>query len=195
MIRFVHAVVGALALVPAALAATADAQQASPRAVPGGPPATAPAPSTAMAPADATRASSFVPLAASANLFEIQSSQLALQRSQATPIKDFASRMVADHNLAAAKMKQALSDAKISSPPETLNAKDQAVLDNLKIAKGAAFNKAYIEAQYNAHVEAVNLFRAYVKNGDNPRLKALATDLLPTLQGHLDHITKLRSAS
>src|SRR5262249_33407858 len=160
-------------------AAPASAQQATP-----------PAPNTAMATAEVTRALSFVPLAVSANLFEIESSKLALQRSQAAPVKDFASRMVTDHDLAAATMKQDLSDANIPAPPETLNGKDRTALDNLKIAKGAAFNKAYIEAQYNAHVEAVNLFGAYAKNGDNPRLKALASDLLPTLQGHLDHITK-----
>lgn len=192
MIRFVYAFVGALALSPAALSVgPASAQQASPQP----PRATAPAANTAMAHAETTRAASFVPLASSANLFEIESSQLALQRSQSVPVKEFANRMVTDHNLAAAKMKQALSEAKIPAPPETLNAKDQVVLDNLKIAKGAAFNKAYIEAQYNAHLEAVNLFGAYAKNGDNAQLKALASDLLPTLQGHLDHVTKLRSAS
>jgi putative membrane protein len=190
MIRLVYVSVGALALTAAMTAVTASAQQASPPSRQ----ATTPAPNTAMAPAAVTQASSFVPLAASANLFEIESSQLALQRSQAVPVKDFANRMVTDHTLAAAKMKQALSEAKIPAPPETLNAKDQTVLGNLKIAKGAAFNKAYIEAQYNAHVEAVTLFTAYAKNGDNPRLKALASELLPTLQGHLDHITKLRSS-
>ena len=59
---------------------------------------------------------------------------------------------------------------------------------------GAAFNKAYIEAQYNAHVEAVNLFAAYAKSGDNAQLKALAAELLPTLQGHLDQVSRLRSS-
>ena len=120
--------------------------------------------------------------------------KFALQRSQSEKIKDFANRMVTDHNLAASKMKQALSDAKIAAPPEKLNARDQQAFDSLKGAQGAAFDKAYIEAQYQAHVEAVSLFGAYAKNGDNARLKALAADLLPTLQGHLDHITKLRSS-
>jgi uncharacterized protein DUF4142 len=30
------------------------------------------------------------------------------------------------------------------------------------------------------------------KDGDNPRLKAFAADLLPTLQGHLEHVKKLK---
>jgi putative membrane protein len=102
--------------------------------------------------------------------------------------------MVADHTLAAAKMKAALTEAGISPPPEKLSAKDAKVYDNLKAAQGVAFDKAYIEAQYSAHVEAVIQFGAYAKNGDNPRLKALAAELLPTLQGHLDHISKMRTA-
>jgi len=147
-----------------------------------------------MAPASRVTSSSFVAMAASANLFEIESSQLALQRSQSAKVKDFAQHMVADHNLAASKMKQALSQANIAAPPEKLGAKDQQTYDNLKAAQGAAFDKAYIEAQYNAHVEAVSLFRSYAQDGDNPRLKALAAELLPTLQGHLDQVSKLRSS-
>jgi putative membrane protein len=196
MVRFVCALVGALALAPAAMiAAPAHAQQASPRPSSAVPPAAAPSPNPAVALAETAKASTFVPLVASANLFEIQSSELALQRSQAVPVKDFANRMVTDHNLVATKMKQVLSEAEIPAPPGTLNGKDQTVLDNLRVAKGAAFNKAYIEAQYNAHIEAVNLFSAYARDGDNPRLKALASDLLPTLQEHLDHIRRLRSSS
>jgi len=147
-----------------------------------------------MASAAAVTADSFVPLAGSSNLFEIESSRLAMQRSQSAQVKQFANQMVADHTLAVSKMKAALSEAKIPPPPEKLNVKDQKVYDSLKQAQGAAFDKAYIEAQYNAHVEAVNLFSAYAKGGDNPRLKALAGELLPTLQGHLDHVSKLRSS-
>jgi putative membrane protein len=91
-------------------------------------------------------------------------------------------------------MKTALGVDNISVPAERLNAKDQKVYDSLKAMNGAAFDKAYIEAQYTAHVEAVNLFTAYAQNGDNPHLKALAAQLLPTLKSHLNHISKLRSS-
>jgi len=192
MIRFVSAFVSALVLVPAAVtSAPAEAQSTTP---PAGTTSGKPSRSTAMAPAAALTASGFVPTAASSNLFEIESSQLALQRSHSPKIKDFAQHMVADHSLAASKMKLALSQANIPAPPDKLNANDQKIFDNLKTAQDAAFDKTYIEAQYNAHVEAVNLFKAYAQDGDNPRLKALAADLLPTLQGHLDQVSKLRSS-
>ena len=102
--------------------------------------------------------------------------------------------MVVDHNLAGSKFKQAqaLSDAKLSPPPEKLDAKHQAILDKLKAVSGAAFDAAYIEAQTSAYIEAVDLFQTYAKDGDIPRLKAFAADLLPTLQGHLEHVKKLK---
>lgn len=137
-------------------------------------------------------AATFVPVVGVSNQFEIESSQLALSRSTSKAVKDFANRMVVEHNLAGAKFKQALADAKITLPSEKLDAKHQAIIDRLKAANGAAFDTAYIEAQTNAHVEAVDLFKAYAKDGDTPRLKAFAADLLPTLVGHLEHVKKLK---
>ena len=158
------------------------------------PPAAPAAPSTAMAPAAAAATATFVPMAASGNQFEIESSKLALQRGQSQAVKDFANLMIKDHTAAAAKMKQTLADARLQAPTEPLSAKDQKALESLKAATSGAFDKAYIDAQYVAHVEAVNLFTAYAQNGDNPKVKALADELLPTLKAHLDHVTKMRSS-
>jgi putative membrane protein len=137
----------------------------------------------------------FVAMAAAGNLFEIQSSELALRRSKSSAVRDFANRMVTDHNSAAAKFKQAVADAKLTPPAEKLDAKHQAILDDLKAKDDASFDRAYIEAQYKAHVETVALFQAYAKGGENARMKAFAADVLPTLQGHLDHVTKMHNAT
>jgi putative membrane protein len=155
-------------------------------------PPTRTAPAAPQTAAASTTAAAFVPVVAASNQFEIESSTLALSKSASKTVRDFANRMVVDHNLAGAKFKQALTDAKLSPPPEKLDAKHQAVLDRLKAANGAAFDAAYIEAQTSAHIEAVNLFKAYAKDGDNPRLKAFAADVLPTLEGHLEHVKKLK---
>ena len=137
----------------------------------------------------------FVATAAAGNLFEIDSSELALRRSQSSAVRDFANRMVVDHNAAAAKLKQAVADAKLTPPAEKLDAKHQAMLDDLKAKDAASFDRAYIEVQYNAHVETVALFQSYAKGGETGRLKAFAADVLPTLQGHLDHVTKMRNTT
>jgi putative membrane protein len=131
-------------------------------------------------------------MANASNLFEIQSSELALNRSRSAAVKDFATRMVTDHRNAAAKFKAALNQAKLPMPPDELDARQRAMLDNLKGADASAFDATYINAQNKAHIEAVNLFDSYSKNGDNPRLKAYAADVLPTLRGHLEHVQKLK---
>jgi putative membrane protein len=146
----------------------------------------------AIAAAPAPTAATVVPTVVAANRFEIESSQMALTRSNSKDVREFANRLVIDHNLAAAQLKQTLASAKLPVPPEQLDAKHQAILDKLRAANADAFDKTYIEAQYNAHVEAIDLFKAYAKDGDIPRLKAFAADVLPPLQRHLDQVTKLR---
>jgi putative membrane protein len=138
-------------------------------------------------------AATAAPIAVSNNLFEIESSRLALQRSQSPAVKEFANRMVAEHTRAGSKLKAALHDANLPIPPEQLSAKDQSVYDSLNATQGAAFDKAFVEAQYNAHVEAVNLFRAYSERGDNAHLKELSARYLPTLEGRLQQISNLRT--
>lgn len=162
-------------------ASLAHAQQAAAPPAAGTPP-----------PAAAAQTATFVPVAASANLLEIESSKLALQRGQSQAVKDFANQMIKDHTAAAAKMKQALAGKPM--PPDQLDAKDQKVLDSLKGLHGAAFDRAYIEAQYKAHTEAVGLFSTYAQTGDDPKVKALAAELLPTLKSHLEHVSKMRSS-
>jgi putative membrane protein len=140
----------------------------------------------------APAATTFVTSAAAGNLFEIESSKLALTRTKSGEVKAFATRMVDDHTVAGTKFKQALKDAKIAPPAEQLDTKHQALLDALKAKDAASFDKAYIEVQYNAHVETVDLFKSYARSGDNARLKIFTNEVLPTLQGHLDHVAKLR---
>lgn len=135
---------------------------------------------------------SFLRTAASANLFEIESSRLALTRSQSERVKDFANRMVADHTRAAIRLKQALTEAAATMPPEMLDDKHQQQLESLKAAGNAEFDKAYVEAQYKAHIESISLATDYAKNGDNPRLRELVAQVVPILQSHLDHASTMR---
>lgn len=138
------------------------------------------------------KATAFVPKVAAANQFEIDSSELMILRSATRDVREFAQRMITEHTLAATKLKQALIEAKLAMPSEELDAKHTAMMSKLKDANGEALDKAYIELQYQAHMEAVELFRAYARDGDTPRLKAFAADMLPTLEGHLAHVKKLR---
>ena len=68
-----------------------------------------------------------------------------------------------------------------------------AIFDGLEAKDAASFDKAYVDAQDKAHVETVDLFNDSARGGDNARLKAFAVELLPTLQSHLEHVSRMRS--
>ena len=163
-----------LASAPAAFAADPPAKQAA-------------------APAMATPSTStFLTNTAVANLFEIESSKAALAKTKNDKIKAFANLMVTDHTGAGTKFKQAVTDAKLTPPAEKLDAKHQALLDDLKKKDGTAFDTAYVKAQHDGHVETVAMFEAYAKGGGNARMKQFANEMLPTLKAHLDQVSKLK---
>ena len=112
-------------------------------------------PATKQASAPVAPTATFVAQAAFGNMFEIESSKLALDRSKTGPVKDFAQRMVDDHSAAAVKFKEAVLEAKLAMPPDKLDAKHRAIVDQLAGKQGGDFDQAYIEAQYKAHVETV----------------------------------------
>ena len=147
----------------------------------------------AAAPAMATPSTStFLTNTAVANLFEIESSKVALSKTKNDKIKTFANLMVTDHTGAGTKFKQAVADAKLTPPAEKLDAKHQALLDDLQKKDGAAFDTAYVKVQHEGHVETVAMFEAYAKGGDNARMKQFANDMLPTLKTHLDQVSKIK---
>jgi putative membrane protein len=138
----------------------------------------------------------FAKKVASANTFEIQSSELARDHSQSSDVKSFAEQMIKDHTKAGNDFKAAVAEAQISPPPpEEPNAKQGATLTKLKNAQGAAFDKAYVSAQLAAHKEAVALFRKYSKRGRTGPLKQFAQSTLPTLEHHLAMVQELSRPS
>jgi putative membrane protein len=78
-------------------------------------------------PAKLTPTAEVVQPAVVGNLFEVESSKLALDRSQNATIKTFAKLMVDDHSAAGVKLANAISDAKQPAPPLKLDAKHQAL--------------------------------------------------------------------
>ena len=73
--------------------------------------------------------------------------------------------------------------------PADLDASHNSDLDKLKSAS-APVDKPYAVMQKAAHADAVSLFEAYAKDGDNAALKSFASETLPTLKMHRDMIQK-----
>jgi putative membrane protein len=139
-------------------------------------------------------AQDFVTKASIANKFEIDSSNLALNKSSSDNVKTFAQQMVDDHTKTGDKLKTVLksSDSK-AQPADALDDKHQKLLDKLTAAPGDTFDAQYISIQTDTHKEAVSLFSDYASNGTDTSLKNFAADTLPTLKAHLQHVEKLKS--
>lgn len=127
----------------------------------------------------------FVTEAATSDMFEIQSSQLAQTKGDAAA-KTFAAKMIDDHTKTSAAVKAMVADGKVKATlPTALSSSQTSMLDKLKSLNGDDFNRQYKSDQVSVHKSAVSLFERYAKGGENNDLKAWAGAQLPTLRDHL----------
>lgn len=150
---------------------------------------------TVPTPANEAGAPDFVAKAAASDMFEIESSKLALTRSRNAEVKAFAQMMVDMHTKTTADLKAAITESgQPLVPPATLPQDMQTKLDDLGKASDADFDKAYMNAQVDGHQSALNLMTRYAADGDVPALKAAAGKTAPIVQDHLTKATALRDA-
>jgi len=134
----------------------------------------------------APKTEDFVTEAAGSDMFEIESSKLAAEKSQDAATKSFAQQMVADHTKTSDELKALVSGGKVKATiPAAMSSAQQSMLDDLKKLNGDDFTKQYHADQQDVHEDAVDLFKRYGEEGDNPELKAWAAKTRPALEHHL----------
>ncbi|PDT28489.1 DUF305 domain-containing protein [Rhizobium sp. L9] len=133
----------------------------------------------------------FVKEAAASDMFEIASSKLAIERGD-DATKAFAQQMLTDHQKTSEELKALVSGGKVKAAlPSAMTSDQQSMLDKLNSLQGADFNKQYHSDQESAHEDAVDLFKRYGDEGDNPELKAWAASTRPALEHHLQMAEEL----
>src|SRR5689334_24714562 len=133
-----------------------------------------------------TDAAGFAGAVASSDMFEIQSAELAAQKAQSAEVKSFAAQLRTDHEKSTADLKTAAASSNVTVAP-AMDEEKQGMLDKLKAASGADFDRQFVEIQKAAHQNALNLLQNYASSGDNPALKDFAAKASKVVQGHLDH--------
>src|SRR3954454_6601252 len=135
----------------------------------------------------------FVKKAAISDMFEVQSSKLALQKKADADTRPFAQKMTRDHTKTTNELKNFVRRGKVKAElPTALDGEHQGKLDQLKGLSGQDFDRAYDQAQLEGHQKAVALFEQYAQGGDNPQLKSWASKTLPHLKQHLTMAQKLK---
>ncbi|WP_118856429.1 DUF4142 domain-containing protein [Sphingomonas mesophila] len=141
----------------------------------------------------ALAATEFAATMAAGDMFEIESGRLAEKNGVSPAVKSFAAMLVADHQKSSTELKAAASQARpaVAVMPE-LTADQRAKLDALGSAKGAEFDRLFVEQQKEAHGKALEALKSYSANGDVEPLKAFAGKAAPVVQKHLDELNKMK---
>jgi putative membrane protein len=132
----------------------------------------------------AAMSATFVSTAAQDGLAEVELGRMAAQKATDPAVKSFAQRMVADHSRMNTQLQQ-VAQSQNMTMPTSISPKEQAEMNRLSSLSGAAFDKAYMQRMVSDHKKDVAEFENEANNGDNPQVKALAAQSLPTLQEHL----------
>ncbi len=136
----------------------------------------------ALANADATDMK-FAKMAAQGGIFEVKSSEIALQKTHNMQVMNVAKRMVKEHSAANAELMTVAQDNKMTLPTET-DPMHKAIIAKLSRLSGTAFDKAYMASQETAHTQTVELFEKEISMGKNGGLTAFATKNLPEIEDH-----------
>ncbi|MCU0541649.1 MAG: DUF4142 domain-containing protein [Oscillatoriaceae cyanobacterium Prado104] len=132
----------------------------------------------------------FVLQAAQNGMLEVELGRLAVQRGSSAAIKQHGQQMVQEHSQANQELMQ-LATQKGMEVSREMNAQNQALRQRLAGLSGATFDTAYQQAMRDSHSRAIALFQAQSQQGQDPELKAWATQLLPDLQAHLQMVNQL----
>ena len=142
---------------------------------------------------NAPSAQDFVNKVAISDMFEIQASQLALSKGADADTKPFAEKMVQDHQKTSSELKGLVEASMVKlTLPTSQDAEHQKMLNELSAKSGKDFDQTYDQIQVKAHREAVALFEAYSKSGEDAELRAWAGKTLPHLKEHLSMAEKLK---
>uniref|UniRef100_UPI00286DDF73 DUF4142 domain-containing protein n=1 Tax=Chamaesiphon sp. VAR_69_metabat_338 TaxID=2964704 RepID=UPI00286DDF73 len=126
----------------------------------------------------------FAMKAAQSDMTEIQTSQLALNRSKNPQILKYAQEMIQAHTDSTAKLKPIATRLNLAMP-KTLGAENQSLVNQLNSLSGTQFDLAYTSGQARAHARTQAVFQTELQQGKNPQLKAFANEILPVVSMHL----------
>ena len=138
-----------------------------------------------------TTASAYMEMAHSSDMFEIESSQHALQMSRNPAVRSFAQMMVSDHTRMMNEMMTMAPATGMNMWSMPMMSRHMEMMQRLKAASAADFDMMYKREQVMGHQEAHMLHRTYAARGDNAALRAMAAQAVPVVAGHLASAQRL----
>lgn len=128
--------------------------------------------------------SKFAIKAAHSDQTEIQTSQLALQKSTNPKVRQYAERMISHHTTSSQKLMPIAMQKGITLPKD-VGPLNRPLLNELPQLSGAEFDKAYVVGQVRGHAGTQAEYQTYLREGRDANLKAFAKEILPVVTEHL----------
>ncbi len=132
-----------------------------------------------------------------ANQADIDAAKVARSHTRNKEVKEFADTMIRDHEGVNKQAKALVKKLKVkpeaSDASRSLEKGGKENVAALKKAKGAAFDKAYVDHEVAYHQQVLDDIQGtLLPNAKNPELKELIEKVTPAFQAHLDHAKKLQ---
>ena len=137
-----------------------------------------------------SRDRTFLMQAGQLSMMEVELGRLAVQRGSSPGVKQYGQEMVEEHTRANQELMQLVMQKQVELPTE-MSTQNTAMIDRLSGLSGRSFDAAYKQAMIDSHNQAIALFQAQSQQGQDPQLKAWATQKSPNLQAHLEMVNQM----
>ena len=138
-----------------------------------------------------TMAVPYVMKAGASDLYEIQSSRLALQKSRNSQVRALAQMLITHHQMTTRDVTAAARRDGLRPMPPMLEPHQRAMIADLRRASARGFDRAFLDQQRTAHMAALSLHQTYARNGDRPALSMAANKAVPIIERHIARVNAI----
>jgi putative membrane protein len=131
----------------------------------------------------------FVTKAADAGTDEVNMAQLAAERASNAEVRDFAQKLVSDHQQVNAELTQIAAQKNVKLDVDT--DKDRAY-KRLNKKSGSEFEQEFVEHMIDEHEKAIKLFEKASTDAKDPDVRSFAAKHVDHLRDHLRQAQNLR---
>lgn len=127
----------------------------------------------------------YTKMAASSDMFEIESSRVAMDKARNAGIKSMAQMLVRDHTNSSAQLMAAARASGVRPMAPMMMPMHKQMLAELRRTSMADFDRMWLTQQVKAHEMALALHSNYASSGDAQPLRTTAAAAAPAVEMHL----------
>lgn len=124
------------------------------------------------------------------DLAEVVMGDMAEKKGENQQVKELGKQLATDHRQLDERVKSTASQAQVTLPDQP-TPDQQAMADQLNQVSGAEFDRQWLTAELEGHVQAIQLTQTEISLGSDRAVTQLAQDALPILQAHYDALVNL----